>query len=71
LCVRTGEDADARIVLLPEEFSQALADAKGRHVIHEEVARRLEDEASLMSEREQQARNEAEAQADLIPRADI
>jgi hypothetical protein len=39
-------------VLLPEEFSQAQSDAKGRHVIHDEVAERLEREASLMSQEE-------------------
>jgi hypothetical protein len=68
-CGLAHEDADAMIVLLPEEFSQAQSDAKGRHIIHDEiVAQRLEDEASLMSEREQQAREEAQAQAGVIPR---
>jgi hypothetical protein len=39
-------------VLLPEEFSQAPPDPKGRHVMHNEVAERLEREASLMSNQE-------------------
>jgi hypothetical protein len=39
-----------RIVLLPEEFSEATADTRGRHVIHEQVAQRLEDEGSIIDD---------------------
>lgn len=46
-----GSVTDALLpVLLPEEFSQVQPDAKGRHIMREEVAERLEREASLMSE---------------------
>jgi hypothetical protein len=44
-CFLTGSS-----VLLPEEFSESTADTRGRHVIHEHVAQRLEDEGSIIDD---------------------
>jgi hypothetical protein len=49
-CRRLHRAADRAVVLLPEEFSEATADARGRHVIHDETARRLEDEGSAIDD---------------------
>jgi hypothetical protein len=50
-------DAHHHSVLLPEEFAQAQADAKGRHIMKEETANRIEHEAALLRESEEALRS--------------